>query len=36
MNPEFTKGLVTGAFIALAIGGGMIVMVANIFWKGMK
>lgn len=36
MNPQFTMGLVTGAFIALAIGIGAIVMVANVFWKGMK
>lgn len=36
MNPQFTIGLVTGAFIILAIGGGTIAMVANVFWKGMK
>lgn len=36
MNPQFTIGLVTGAFIALVIGVGAIVIVANVFWKGMK
>ena len=36
MNPQFAIGLVTGAFIALVIGIGAIVIVANVFWKGMK
>lgn len=36
MNPQFAIGLVTGAFVALVIGISAIVIVANVFWKGMK